>query len=88
MDEFFSLMYLTSKKRIIEEIIKQTRQFSLEKYFNDEYISEDDSNSWDRNMERAAVIRITRRNRYNMIVFTYHAAVENRLDYVLYRNKI
>ena len=78
--------YLKSKEEIISQIILQSRIFNLCDYFEDRYIKDSE-----RDDERAAVIYITRKNRYNLIVNTGHIYASNRLTYVLYndcRNKL
>ena len=75
-----SLMLLKDKTKIVEQILIHTRTFKLSDYLNNKYISEDQYQK----KGRAALIKITRKNRYNIIIYMQHLYADNRLNYVLY----
>lgn len=72
---------------IIKQIRYQTKIFSLYDYFNDKYanLTVDGKKLNKReNLERAALIRITRNRIYKLIAFSSHINLEYALNHVVY----
>ena len=82
--ELKDLKYIEDNYELIRQILRHTDNFNLTKYFNDEYSSME--NNERKNKERAALIRITKKSRYNLITFTEQLYAEMRLNSVLYKD--
>ena len=81
--ELTDLKYIKDEKELINQILRHTDNFNLTKYFNDEYSCM--QNNERTNKERAALTRITKKSRYNLVVFTEHLYAEMKLNSVLHR---
>ena len=78
---------LENKAEIIEQIAYQTRIFSIKDYLGDVYANYSvNGRKINRrfNHERAAIIKITRKNRYNIIVFDDHTSEQYASNYAIY----
>lgn len=78
---------LDNKFEIQEQIEYQTRIFNIKDYLGDVYAHYAVNNGISNNRfnnERAAIIKITRKNRYNIIVYGEHLSTQYASNYVIY----